>query len=161
MLKIISFNPIGIIHSPFKEPRGAPIQPPGAVDVQGTVEVFAEYTEGLQDLAGFSHIILIYYLHLSRPYTLTVKPFMDDRTHGVFATRAPARPNSIGISMLRLVSIESNLLTVQGIDAVEGTPLLDIKPYVPKFDACPAERTGWLDGVAGRATTTRADSRFA
>ncbi len=95
----IKYKPIGVIHSPFKEPEGTPIQPAGAKDINGTVEVFPEYAEGLKDLEGFSHIILIYHFHLSKKSTLKVKPYMDNESHGVFAMRGPSRPNPVGISV--------------------------------------------------------------
>ena len=141
----IKYKTIGLIHSPFKEPKGTPIQPAGAKGINGTVEVFPEYAEGLKDVEGFSHIILIYHFHLSRGAPLKVKPYMDNEAHGVFATRSPSRPNPIGISIVRLVRVENNILRIQDVDIVDGTPLLDIKPYVPEFDIREAERTGWLE----------------
>ena len=131
----IRYKPIGIIHSPFKEPKGTPIQPSAAKGAEGTVEVFPEYAEGLKDVAGFSHIILVYHFHLSGRASLRVKPFMDDVERGLFAVRAPSRPNPIGLSVVRLVRVDENLIHVLDVDMVEGTPLLDIKPYVPEFDA--------------------------
>ena len=105
----IKYKPIGVVHSPHKEPKGTPIQPAGAKGIDGTVEVFPEYAEGLKDLEGFSHIILLYHFHLSRGASLRVKPFMDTEVHGVFAMRGPSRPNPIGISAVRLVRIEGNV----------------------------------------------------
>jgi tRNA-Thr(GGU) m(6)t(6)A37 methyltransferase TsaA len=157
----ITYRPIGIIHSPFKEPRGTPIQPAAAWGVAGTVELFPEYVEGLADLDGFSHIILIYHFHLSRKPSLRVKPFMDDEVHGVFAVRAPSRPNPIGISAVRLVGIEGNVLHIQDVDVVDGTPLLDIKPYVPEFDVRAVEKTGWLDKNVHKLARSQDDGRFA
>jgi tRNA-Thr(GGU) m(6)t(6)A37 methyltransferase TsaA len=156
----ISYRPIGIIHSPYKETEGTPIQTTGAKGVGGTAEIVPECAEGLRDLEGFSHIILIYHFHLSRGYSLTVKPFLDDTPRGVFATRAPKRPNAIGISVVRLVKIEGTTLYIEDVDIVDSTPLLDIKPYVPAFDAKEAERTGWLAGRAEKAAETDADERF-
>ena len=153
-------RPIGIIRSPYKETEGTPIQTTGAKGVGGTAEIVPECAEGLRDLEGFSHIILIYHFHLSRGYALTVKPFLDDTPRGVFATRAPKRPNAIGISVVRLVKIEGTTLHIEGVDIVDSTPLLDIKPYVPEFDAKEAERTGWLAGRAEKAAETDADERF-
>jgi len=112
----IKYKPIGIIHSPFKEPKGTPIQPAAAKGVNGLVEVFPEYSEGLKDLEGFSHIILIYHFHLSKKSSLKVKPYMDDQIRGVFSTRAPCRPNPIGISVVRLIAIKGNKLYIQDID---------------------------------------------
>jgi tRNA-Thr(GGU) m(6)t(6)A37 methyltransferase TsaA len=156
----ITYKSIGTIHSPFKQPRGTPIQPPAAQGVQGSVEVFPEYTEGLQDLDGFSHIILIYHFHLAKRPSLTVQPFLDDRQHGVFAVRAPSRPNPIGLSVVRLVEIEENILYVEDLDVLDGTPLLDIKPYVPDFDARQVERTGWMEDNVYKLLASRDDGRF-
>jgi tRNA-Thr(GGU) m(6)t(6)A37 methyltransferase TsaA len=153
-------RPIGIIRSPYKETEGTPIQTTGAKGVGGTAEIVPECAEGLRDLEGFSHIILIYHFHLSRGYSLTVKPFLDDTPRGVFATRAPKRPNAIGISVVRLVKIEGATLYIEDVDIVDSTPLLDIKPYVPEFDAKEAERIGWLAGKAEKAAETDADKRF-
>ena len=137
-----------------------PIQPAGAQGVAGIVEVSPEYGDGLQDLKGFSHIFLIYHFHLSQGYSLKVKPFLDDAKRGLFATRAPRRPNGIGISVVRLARIEGCVLHIEDVDIVDGTPLLDIKPYVPEFDNRDAERIGWLDGKLEMAKTMAADERF-
>ena len=156
----IEFTPIGIIHSPFMEPEGMPIQPVGAVGVKGTVEVFKGFHSGLEDLDGFSHIILLYHFHRSHGFDLRVVPFMDSRKRGLFATRAPKRPNPIGLSIVQLDKIEDGVLHIQSVDILDGTPLLDIKPYVPEFDAQMEVRTGWLEttgkGVFGR----KSDDRF-
>ena len=130
----IKYKPIGIVHSPFKEPKGTPIQPAAAKGIKGKVEVFPEYAEGLKDVKEFSYIILVCHFHLSKKPSLKVKPFMDDQMRGVFATRAPSRPNPIGISIVRLIKIEENILHVQDVDIIDGTHLLDIKPYVCEFD---------------------------
>ncbi|MEA1896968.1 MAG: tRNA (N6-threonylcarbamoyladenosine(37)-N6)-methyltransferase TrmO [Bacteroidota bacterium] len=156
----IKYIQIGIIHSPFKEPKGTPIQPIAAQGIGGTVEVFQEYTEGLKDIDGFSHVILVYHFHLSKESSLTVKPFMDDQTHGVFSTRAPNRPNPIGISIVQLVKIEGNILQVKDLDIVDGTPLLDIKPYVPEFDIRDAKKKGWLEKNVNKLSTSKDDGRF-
>ncbi len=156
----IKYKPIGIIHSPFREPKGTPIQPAAAEGIQGTVELFPEYSEGLEDLDGFSHIILIYHFHLSREPSLTAKPYMDDRAHGVFAMRGPSRPNPIGISVVRLVGIKENILHIQDTDIVDGTPLLDIKPYVPQFDIRQVVKTGWLERKVQRLSAAQDDGRF-
>ncbi|MCD5408740.1 tRNA (N6-threonylcarbamoyladenosine(37)-N6)-methyltransferase TrmO [Candidatus Bipolaricaulota bacterium] len=156
----IVYEPIGVIHTPFREPKGTPIQPPAARGIQGRVEVFPEYAEGLSDLEGFSHVILLYHFHRAGPMRLMVRPFMDTRERGVFATRAPARPNPIGISVVRLLRIESNILQVSDVDIVDGTPLLDIKPYVPEFDAPSEVRLGWLEARIGRLPEARDDGRF-
>ena len=156
----IKYIQIGIIHSPFKEPKGTPIQPIAAQGIDGTVEVFQEYTEGLKDIDGFSHVILVYHFHLSKESSLKVKPFMDNQTHGVFSTRAPNRPNPIGISVVQLVKIEGNILQVKDLDIVDGTPLLDIKPYVPEFDIRDAKKKGWLEKNVSKLPTSKDDGRF-
>ena len=156
----IKYKPIGIIYSPFKEPKGTPIQPKSARGINGTVNVFPEYTEGLKDLENFSHVILIYNFHLSKKQSLKVKPFMENRVHGIFSTRAPSRPNTIGISVVKLVSIEGNILHVQDVDIVDGTPLLDIKPYVPEFDMSEVDRIGWLEKNVHKLSTSKDDGRF-
>jgi len=156
----IKYKPIGVIHSPFKEPKGTPIQPAGAECIDGTVEVFPEYTEGLEDVEGFSHIILIFHFHLSKGSSLKVKPYIDNEAHGIFATRGPTRPNPIGISIVRLVRIEENILHIQDVDIVDGTPLLDIKPYVPEFDIREVEKTGWLEEHVHKISTAKDDGRF-
>lgn len=144
----VRYRTIGIIHSPFKDTKGMPIQPAGAEGVQGTVEVFNEYCAGLKDIDGFSHVILIYHFHLSSGYSLEAKPFMDDEMRGIFAMRGPARPNPIGVSVVRLVTVDKCTLHIEDVDIINGTPLLDIKPYVPDFDCRPIERIGWLDRKA-------------
>ena len=156
----ITYKPIGVIHSPFKEPEGTPIQPAGAKGVKGTVEIFPEYVKGLQDVDGFSHIILIYHFHLSKKSSLIVKPFMDDKEHGIFAIRGPSRPNPIGISIVRLLRVAENILYIQDIDIVDGTPLLDIKPYVPEFDVKKVGRLGWLAKNIHKLSTSKDDGRF-
>jgi tRNA-Thr(GGU) m(6)t(6)A37 methyltransferase TsaA len=156
----IIYKPIGAIHSPFKEPRDAPIQSACARDVEGTVEIFPQYSEGLADLEGFSHIILIYHFHLSKGHSLRVKPYLNNELRGVFATRAPARPNSIGISIVRLVKVEGRKLHIRDVDILDGTPLLDIKPYVPEFDSRSTEKIGWLSGKIDELPETRDDGRF-
>jgi tRNA-Thr(GGU) m(6)t(6)A37 methyltransferase TsaA len=156
----IRYRPIGVIRSPFKEPEGTPIQPAGARGVAGTVEVFPEYVEGLKDIDGFSHIILLYHFHLSKGASLTVQPFMDDCEHGIFAIRGPTRPNPIGFSVVRLLRVESGILHVQDVDIVDGTPLLDIKPYVPQFDTLEVERIGWLENNVKKVSRSRDDGRF-
>lgn len=156
----IKYKPIGIIHSPFKEPKGTPIQPPGANGISGTVEIFPDYAEGLKDLEGFSHIILIYHFHLSKKASLQVKPYLDDEVHGAFAMRGPSGPNPIGISTVRLLRIEGTTLHIQDVDIVDGTPVLDIKPYVPEFDVRKVERIGWLSQTVNQVHHMKADDRF-
>ncbi|MDY6907090.1 MAG: tRNA (N6-threonylcarbamoyladenosine(37)-N6)-methyltransferase TrmO [Chloroflexota bacterium] len=157
----ITYRPIGVIHSPFKEVEGMPIQPCGAQGIEGTVEVYEQYCAGLKDIGGFSHIMLLYHFHLVKGYALQAMPFLGEKeTHGIFAIRAPARPNPIGISVVRLVAIENNLLDIEDVDVVDGTPLLDIKPYVPDFDWREVERIGWCSGKSTRAWKERSDARF-
>ena len=156
----IKYKPIGVIHSPFKEPKGTPIQPAGAKGTDGIVEIFPEYTEGLKDIEGFSHIILLYHFHLSKESALTARPYMDNETHGVFAMRGPSRPNPIGISVVRLVKVEGNMLHIRDVDIVDGTPLLDIKPYVPEFDTREVERIGWLEKRVRKLSESKDDGRF-
>ena len=159
-MKPITYKPIGVIHTPFKDIRGMPIQPMGAKGIQGIVQVEPEYVQGMQDLEGFSHLILIYHFHLSEGYSLRVKPFMDDVLHGVFATRAPKRPNPIGISIVRLNKVEGGTLHIEDVDIVDGTPLLDIKPYVPVFDSQKVERIGWLSKNVKKVHEVKSDERF-
>jgi tRNA-Thr(GGU) m(6)t(6)A37 methyltransferase TsaA len=160
MWPVILYKPIGIIHSPFKEPCNVPIQSAYAKDIEGTVEVFPEYSEGLADLDGFSHIILLYHFHLSKESALKVKPYLDEQLHGVFATRAPVRPNPIGVSVVRLVDIAGGKLHIRDVDVLDGTPLLDIKPYVTEFDARNTEKIGWLTGKIDAVPEVRDDGRF-
>ncbi len=137
-----------------------PIQPAGAAGVKGTVEVFEDFHPGLEDLDGFSHIILLYHFHRSHSFNLHVVPFMDSEPRGLFATRAPKRPNPIGISVVRLDKIEDGLLHIQNLDILDGTPLLDIKPYVPEFDAPGEVRTGWLEKARKTVQSQKSDDRF-
>ena len=156
-MKVV-YRPIGTVHSPFSEAAGMPIQPSRARGILGTVELEPEYAEGLQDLHGFSHAVLLCHLHRSRGFTLKVVPFLDDTPRGVFATRAPRRPNPIGLSVVRLVSIEGNRITFEGVDLIDGTPVLDIKPYVPEFDEREEIRLGWLEEARRREGLS--DGRF-
>jgi len=155
----IEFRPIGIIHSPYPDPAGVPIQGFLAKNVRGSVEVFPEFGEALADLDGFSHIILIYHFHRSSGFAQKCRPFLDTRERGVFATRAPRRPNPIGISIVGLLGMDACRLAVDSLDIVDGTPLLDIKPYVPDFDIRDAVRAGWYATAANKGQTV-ADSRF-
>ena len=140
----IIMHPIGIIRSPFTEKERTPIQASRSQAI-GLVEVFSEFADGLKDIEDLSHIYLLYAFHESSGYTLHVKPFLDDREHGIFATRYPRRPNPIGISIVRLVARQRNILTVEGVDMLDGTPLLDIKPYVPDFDLRTEVHAGWYE----------------
>lgn len=156
----LTYHPIGTIHSPFKDLAGMPIQPNGESAGPGTVEILPEFAQGLKDLEGFSHVILLYHFHRVERVSLTVTPFLDSETHGIFATRAPTRPNPIGISVVRLIKIEGNTLSVENLDILDGTPLLDIKPYIPEFDGQPDARTGWLEENLKKIRATRSDDRF-
>jgi tRNA (adenine37-N6)-methyltransferase len=156
----IIYRPIGVIHSPFADIREMPIQPTGKSSAPGTAELLPEFVEGLRDLDGFTHVILIYHLHKVSSTQLTVRPFLSSETHGVFATRAPTRPNPIGISIVRLLSIEKNVLHLGNLDVLDGSPLLDVKPYVPEFDTPPDAQAGWLEHAQARAKTTKSDDRF-
>ncbi|WP_035076085.1 tRNA (N6-threonylcarbamoyladenosine(37)-N6)-methyltransferase TrmO [Maridesulfovibrio zosterae] len=156
----IVFHPIGFIRSPFKTPEGMPIQPTGAKDVEGYIELYGALEEGLQDLEGFSHIILLYQFHLNKDFELKVKPFMDTEERGLFSTRAPCRPNMIGMSTVELLGVEGNILRIKGVDVLDKTPLIDIKPYVAMFDAAPASRFGWLEENAQKSDLLKSDQRF-
>jgi tRNA-Thr(GGU) m(6)t(6)A37 methyltransferase TsaA len=156
----ITFTSIGTIQTPFVSLEGMPIQPSGAREVKGTIILEPQYEEGLQDLDGFSHIILLYHFHRSEGYQLKVKPFLDTQMRGLFATRAPRRPNPIGLSIVRLVRIEGLSLHVKGVDVLNGTPLLDIKPWVPTFDVRKNARTGWLDKNLEASRSVKSDRRF-
>jgi len=156
----IELTPIGIIHSPYTTLEDMPIQPTGAAGVRGTVEMFEDFQPGLTDLDGFSHIILLYHFHRSRSFSLQVVPFLDSTARGLFATRAPRRPNPIGLSVVRLDGVEDGLLQIRNVDILDGTPLLDLKPYVPEFDAPPNAQTGWLARVGKKVTSRKSDDRF-
>lgn len=156
----ITFTPIGTIHSPFTDPEGMPIQPAGAREAIGTVVIDPAFEAGLQDLEGFSHLYLLYHFHRAAPMRLKVVPFLDRREHGIFATRAPARPNPIGLSVVELLEVRGNRLTVRGIDVLDGTPLLDIKPYIEAFDRVEGSRSGWLASSPEEIARQRSDRRF-
>jgi tRNA (adenine37-N6)-methyltransferase len=145
------FRPIGIIHSPFSSKDEAPVQGAFRPNAMGSVEVFEEYGQGLQDIEGFSHIFLIYSLDRSGAIELVRPTFLDDEPHGIFASRHPARPNSIGLTVVRLLQRKGNRLEVAGIDVLDGTPLLDIKPYIPRFDCYPEASEGWTTGKEERS----------
>ena len=159
-MDLINFKPIGIIHSPFKQIEDMPIQPSAAQGIQGHIELNEEYVDGLCDLDGFSHIYLIFHLHLSKTFNLKVIPFLDDQLRGVFSTRAPKRPNPIGLSVVKLMNINYNILKIENVDIVDGTPLLDIKPYVNEMNAISDYRTGWLAKHSDEMNTKKSDRRF-
>jgi tRNA (adenine37-N6)-methyltransferase len=161
-MNTVEFKPIGIIHSPFKDLHGMPIQPVGARGVKGRIEINDEYQPGLKDLDGFSHVILIYHLHLCNGHALEVKPFLDETKRGIFATRAPKRPNPIGLSVVCLEKIEGSTIHISNVDIVDGTPLLDIKPYIPHFDRDEGEEVcvGWFEDKHHEAKDKKSDKRF-
>jgi tRNA-Thr(GGU) m(6)t(6)A37 methyltransferase TsaA len=140
----MELNPIGIIHSPHKTKDECPIQPLYSANAEGTVEVFQEYAAGLKDIETFSHIYLLYLFNRAGKIELMRPTFLDDRPHGIYASRHPCRPNGIGMSIVRLLRRESNVLFVDGLDVLDGTPLLDIKPYIPKFDIVESASNGWV-----------------
>lgn len=156
----MQFTPIGTLHTPFRQIADMPVQPSGATGVAGRIELRPELAEGLKDLEGFSHIIVLYHFHRVSRVSLTVTPFLDPQPRGVFATRAPVRPNPIGLSVLTLKAIHGSTLEVENVDMLDGTPLLDIKPYVPEFDQRTAVRSGWLQLASGQSLTARSDRRF-
>ena len=147
MRECIVYEPIGVIRSGHTKPEDTPIQPVYSEGCQGRAEVFPEFAAGLRDLDGFSHIYLVYHMHKAGRSRLTVKPFLQDVERGVFATRAPCRPNPIGLSVVKLVRREGNVLHLDAVDVLDGTPLLDIKPYTAKFDYIETTRNGWQDEV--------------
>src|SRR5262245_34811421 len=157
----IRYTPIGIVRSPFTALAGMPLQTVAAPDVVGRIEIFPDYEAGLRDLDGFSHVHLLTHLHRSGPGDLEVVPFLDDEPHGVFATRAPGRPNPLGLSVVRLLEVAGTTLRIAGLDLLDGTPVLDLKPYVPHFDHVDAERIGWFEGKSRGVHAARADDRFA
>jgi tRNA-Thr(GGU) m(6)t(6)A37 methyltransferase TsaA len=157
-MKTVTFEPIGVIHSAHRRAPGTPIQPTYAADAQGRVEVDGAFEEALADLEGFERIWLVYWFDRAGAFEPRVVPYRDNREHGLFATRAPSRPNPIGISVVRLLDRERNVLHVAGVDVLDATPLLDVKPYVPAFDAHPSSGAGWLDEL--REDRRRADDRF-
>ena len=157
----IVFKPIGVIHTPFREPAGIPIQGALRPDTEGALEIFPEFQEGLKDVEGFSHLIVLYHFHQVQGYNLVARPFLDDTPRGVFAIRGPRRPNPIGMTVIRLNKRDKNMLHISGVDMVDGTPLLDIKPYFPDVDAHQTAKLGWMgDKLKKEGKTKSADSRF-
>jgi tRNA-Thr(GGU) m(6)t(6)A37 methyltransferase TsaA len=154
---LFQVRPIGVIRSPWTAARGTPIQPLFAEGARGQAVVDPVYAEALTHIEGFDRLWLIYWLDRAAPYRPLVTPYLDDRSHGVFATRSPARPNPIGLSAVRLVERQGCTLEVADLDILDGTPLLDVKPYVPRFDAWTG-RAGWVDRAPDE--TTRDDGRF-
>lgn len=146
-MNTLKLKPIGYIRSEHQCAEATPIQPVFASDCRGRVEILPEYTEGLVDIESFSHVMLIYWLHKAKVGPLLVMPFLQDVKHGVFATRTPGRPNPIGLSIVRLIHREGSILHLQGVDILDGTPVLDIKPYSSIFDCFPDARNGWQEGI--------------
>jgi tRNA-Thr(GGU) m(6)t(6)A37 methyltransferase TsaA len=159
-LDTIHYTPIGVVRSPFREEVGMPIQSTVAEDVIGTVELQPAYTAGLQDVAAFSHLFLLCHLHRAKGLALIVTPFLDDQPHGIFATRSPKRPNPISLSIVRLLRVDGCTLHVAGLDVIDGTPVLDLKPYIPRFDVRETEQIGWYAGRLQHLNEVRADGRF-
>ena len=156
----LQYRSIGLIRSPFKDIEGMPVQPAGAAGVAGRLEIDPEYAEGLKDVEGFSHLIVLYHFHMVREVQLTVTPFLDTRPRGVFATRAPKRPNPLGLSVVKLVRREGSVLFIQNVDVLDETPLLDVKPYVPAFDRVEQASSGWLEKAQEQASDVKSDDRF-
>jgi tRNA-Thr(GGU) m(6)t(6)A37 methyltransferase TsaA len=156
----ITYQPIGIVHSSFSKPEGTPIQPIVAKNTEAVIEIFPEFSEGLKDLEEFSHIYILFHLHLAEKKELTVIPFLDTIPHGVFATRSPGRPNAIGISVVCLDKIEANKLYVKNIDILDGSPVLDIKPYIPLFDVFETSKNGWFEKNLHKMESQKDDGRF-
>ncbi|MFP3855170.1 MAG: tRNA (N6-threonylcarbamoyladenosine(37)-N6)-methyltransferase TrmO [Anaerolineales bacterium] len=159
-MRKIEYQVIGTIHSPHQTAGDMPIQPASARGVEGEVHLTEEFADGLQDLAGFSHVILLYHFHQTEEPRLRVVPFLDQVERGVFATRAPVRPNPIGVSIVELLEVDGNQLRIANVDILDGTPLLDIKPFIPQFD-CPEEaRIGWLADSISEIDRKQSDDRF-
>jgi len=141
----IKVTPIGVIHTPYKKPENIPIQGPFKNDVEGCVELKEKYIPGLKDLDKFSHAILIYYFHLSNKEHLQGRPYLEDKKHGIFAIRSPNRPNHLGFSIVKIKKIKGNKIYFTEVDMLDGTPLLDIKPYARYFDCRENAVSGWLE----------------
>jgi tRNA-Thr(GGU) m(6)t(6)A37 methyltransferase TsaA len=156
----IEFSPIGIIHTPFKTVENIPIQPAAAQDSEGWIELFNDYKEGLSDLNGFSHIYVIFHLHKCQNFKLKVIPFLDTVERGIFSTRSPARPNPVGLSIVEIVSVSENIIRIKGIDMLDGSPLIDIKPYVPDFEISGKVKKGWFEGKEKIIPGKLSDGRF-
>ncbi|OXU16187.1 tRNA (N6-threonylcarbamoyladenosine(37)-N6)-methyltransferase TrmO [Sedimentisphaera salicampi] len=155
----IRYRPIGRIHTEFKDGTGVPRQAAGASELAGRIEIFDEYLPGLEDLEGFSHIVVVFHLHRVSQPSLNAHPPWDGRRHGVFATRSPYRPNPIGVSVVRLISVESGNLNIAGIDMADASPLLDIKPYVPELNPQGDIRLGWLEGKVNGMNKSKSGDR--
>ena len=159
-MQTIRVEPIGVIRTPFTSLENMPIQPGGGSDVQGELIIKPQYRDGLADLDGFSHLFLIYLFHRAPDTKLSVVPFLDDHPRGVFATRAPVRPNHLGLSVVELVEVTGSRVKVRNIDVLDNTPLLDIKPYMEQFDGVAESRSGWMEALKEEVEAKRSDDRF-
>ena len=157
---MLTYEPIGVVRSPFTECAGMPLQPPAAPEVEGRIELEPDYVPGLLDLDGFSHVWVLAHLHRAAEVDLQIVPFLDTELRGVFATRSPGRPNPISISVFRLLGVDGASIRVAGVDLLDGTPVLDVKPYVPRFDMRQPTRIGWFEGRDADVEWRRADDRF-
>ncbi len=145
--EVVSYKPIGILRTPHTISKKTPIQPVYAKGIRAKAIIHQQYVDGLQDIEGFSHVVLIYHLHKAKEPHLIIKPYMQDIFRGVFATRSPHRPNPIGMSVVKLIRHDGNVLEVEDIDILDDTPLLDIKPYIARFDILPDIRSGWQQEI--------------
>jgi len=160
-MKEITIKPIGIMHTPHKDIKDMPIQPLAAPGVKGYIELLPEYEAGLKDIEGFSHITLFYHFHKIQGYELEVVPFMDNEKRGIFACKAPKRPNAIGISTVKLIKVEGNIIHIEEVDMLDGTPLIDIKPFYPRYDNRENVKIGWLEKNRNiPLVEMKADERF-
>lgn len=158
---MVIFDPVGIIYTPFKTVENMPVQAAAAKGARGRIVIREEFAAGLKDIEGFSHLFLFYNFHKCEGYSLEVKPFLDDKTHGIFATRSPKRPCKIGISIVKLAGVDGRELLIENVDILDGTPLLDIKPYVPEFDVVEGDiKTGWYQNKPKKLQETLSDARF-
>lgn len=157
----VVFKSIGVIHTPFKTAENMPIQGALRYDIKGEIELYPEFVKGLKDVEGFSHLITVYYFNLVNDYSLTSCPFLDDSPRGIFSIRGPRRPNPVGITIVKNLKIDDNIIKIAGIDMVDNTPLLDIKPYFPKVDSFPEATTGWMkDKLSKFGRKIKSDRRF-
>ena len=154
------YKQIGTIYSPFEKKEGMPIQAISANGIKGKIVINKDLEGGLSDLDGFSHIHLIYAFHKSEGFDLKTKPFLSDKFYGVFATRAPKRPNAIGISVVKILRVNKNIIEIEDVDVITGTPLLDIKPYIPEFDNHKVKKVGWLENKVSEIAHKKSDKQF-
>lgn len=160
-METIIINPIGIIRTPHTDIKNMPIQPIAAEGIKGYIEIFPQYVNGLKDIDGFSHITLLYHFHKINGYELEVVPFMDVESRGIFSCKAPKRPNAIGMSTVKLLGVENNKLYIEQVDMLDGTPLIDIKPFYPRYDNRENVKIGWLENNKDLPVEAlRADERF-